>query len=140
MSEMESAIGIDELKIINNKISVRKKNYHLLLSKINKCKNFKILNTQSDKKFKSSYYALTIILKKNNLLKRNKIIQILKQKKIQTSIYYPHPVPLLNYYRKKYKSKKDKFRNACKIAYNSISFPIGPHISRKIFFICLKNK
>ena len=61
---MESAIGIDELKIINNKISVRKKNYHLLLSKINKCKNFKILNTQSDKKFKSSYYALTIILKK----------------------------------------------------------------------------
>lgn len=131
MSEMESAVGIDELKSIKNKISARKKNYHLLLSKINKCKNFKILNTKSDKKYKSSYYALTIILKKHNFMQRNKIIQILKQKKIQTSIYYPHPVPLLNYYRKKYKSKKEKFSNACKIAYNSITFPIGPHISRK---------
>ena len=40
-------------------------------------------------------------------MQRNKIIQILKQKNSDKYLL-PHPVPLLNYYRKKYKSKKRK--------------------------------
>ena len=62
-------------------------------------------------------------------MQRNKIIQILKQKNSDKYLL-PHLVPLLNYYRKNIKVKR-KFSNACKIAYNSITFPIGPHISRK---------
>ena len=131
MSEIESAIGIDELKNIKQKILKRKKNFHLLTSNINKCKNFKILNTKSEKNYRSSYYALTLILKSNSKDFRNKIILNLKKSGIETSIYYPHPVPLLNYYKKKYKFKKFFFKNACKIAYNSISFPVGPHITKK---------
>ena len=50
---------------------------------------------------------------------------------IQLSIYYPHPVPMLNYYKKKYKYSKNNFLNSSKIAYNSISFPIAPHIKFK---------
>ena len=130
MSEVESAIGIDELKNIKQKIFIRKK-----LSFINvqykKCKNFTILNTKSEKNFKSSYYALTLILKNNSKDFRNKIILNLKKSGIETSIYYPHPVPLLNYYKTKYNYKKNFFKNSCKIAYNSITFPVGPHITKK---------
>ena len=66
MSEIESAIGIDELKNIKNKINLRKKNFHLLMSNIKECKNFKILNTKSEANYHSSYYALTIILDNNS--------------------------------------------------------------------------
>ena len=131
MSEMESAIGIDELQNIGKKISIRKKNFHLLMSKIKFCKNLKILNTKSEKNFESSYYALTVILKNKMRNHRNKVILDLKKEGIQTSIYYPHPVPVLNYYKKKYKNKKKNYINSCEIAYNSISFPVAPHISRK---------
>ena len=131
MSEIESAIGINELKRINKKITVRKKNFKYFISKIQNLKNFIILNTETDLKYKSSYYCLTIVLNNQNKLNRDKIILKLKKKGIQTSIYYPHPVPLLNYYKKKYNYKKQNFKNACRIAYNSISFPIAPHISFK---------
>lgn len=131
MNEIEAAIGINELKRIKNKILTRKKNYHFLQKKIKNCKNFKILNTKTENGFQSSYYALTIILKKESKINRNKLIVELKNKGIQTSIYYPHPVPLLNYYRKKYNYEKKDFPNSSIIAYHSISFPVAEHVSKK---------
>lgn len=128
MSEIESSIGIRELKNLKKKINIRKKNYHLLFSKIKDCKNFRILETKSNKKFISSFYALTILLNKNIKKKRNQIILKLKKLGIQTSIYYPHPVPLLNYYKKKYKYLQKDFPNASRIAYDSITFSVAPHI------------
>ena len=64
---------------------------------------------------KSSYYALTVILDEG--LERNKMIAKLKKKGIGTSIYYPHPIPMLNYYKKKYGYKNKEFPNACEISY-----------------------
>ncbi len=131
MNEIEAAIGINELKRIKNKILIRKKNYHFLQEKIKNCKNFKILNTKNENGFQSSYYALTIMLKKESKINRNKLIVELKNKGIQTSIYYPHPVPLLNYYRKKYNYRKNDFPNSSIIAYHSISFPVAEHVDKK---------
>jgi len=131
LSEIEAAIGITELKQIKNKILTRKNNYHLLYDRIKSCKNFIILDTGSTKKISSSYYTLTIILKSRSKKLRNSLILKLKDKGIQTSIYYPHPVPLLNYYRKKYNYKTQAFKNSKRIAYNSLSFPIAPHIKNK---------
>ncbi|MBI29366.1 MAG: hypothetical protein CMI95_05705 [Pelagibacteraceae bacterium] len=131
LSEIEAAIGLTELSKIKNKISTRKKNYHLLYQKIKMCKNFIILDTGSSKKMSSSYYALTIVLKSKSKKFRNSLVLKLKEKGIQTSIYYPHPVPLLNYYRKKYNYKFQSFRNSNRIAYNSISFSIAPHIKNQ---------
>ncbi len=131
LSEIEAAIGLTELAQIKNKILTRKNNYHLLYKKIKSCKNFIILDTGSTKKLSSSYYTLTIILKSRSKKLRNSLVLKLKEKGIQTSIYYPHPVPLLNYYRKKYNYKLKTFKNANRIAYNSISFSIAPHIKNK---------
>lgn len=141
MNEIEAAIGIKELSSIKKKIKTRENNYHFLYNRIKSCKNFQILNTKSDKNFKSSYYALTIVLKDNLKLDRNKLIVEFKKAGIQTSIYYPHPVPLLNYYKKKYNYKKNNYLNSCKIAYRSISFPVAEHVKKKdLIFISLKIK
>ena len=48
-----------------------------------------------------------------------------------TSIYYPKPVPLLKYYKKKYGFKDVNFKNSKVISENSICLPIGPHLSIK---------
>ena len=74
---------------------------------------------------------MNIILKSKSKEYRNKFILKLKELGIQASIYYPHPVPLLKYYRKKYKYKKKEFPNASRIAYNSFSLPVCPHIKKK---------
>ena len=130
MSEIESALGLEEIKIIEKKIRKRKQNYHSLFNMIKDCKNFFILNSKSTKKYFSSYYALTIVLNSKSKQVRDNLILKLKKNRIQTSIYYPHPVPLLNYYKKKYSNKTSKYKNASKIAYNSISLPIAPHVKK----------
>lgn len=141
MSEMESAIGLHELKKINKKILIRKINYNYFFSKIKNLKNIRIIDSASNKNFLSSYYCLTIIFKNKSKKYRDNFILKLKKKGIQTSIYYPNPVPLLSYYKKKYKYKFNEFPMACKIAYNSISFPIAPHINfRKINYMAKEIK
>ena len=130
MNEIESTLGIEELKFIEKKIKIRKKNYLSLFNKIKDCRNFYILDSKSTKKIVSSYYALTIILNSKSKKYRDNIILSLKNNNIQTSIYYPHPVPLLNYYKKKYGKSPIDFQNSSRIAYNSISFPVAPHITK----------
>jgi perosamine synthetase len=131
MSEIEAAIGIHELQEIQNKIKTRKSNYDYFLTKIEGLKNFKVLNISSDKTFTSSYYCLTLILNNKEKSYRDKVILRMKKIGIQLSIYYPHPVPLLNYYKKKYKYPNNNFYNASRISYNSLSFPVAPHIEFK---------
>ena len=131
MSEIESSIGIKELEKIKEKILIRKKNYNYFISKLKNCKNFIILNSQSEKNFTSSYYALSLVLNNVSRTYRDQIILKLKSRGVQASIYYPHPVPLLNFYKRKYKYKVKDFKNSCRIAYNSISFPVAPHVNFK---------
>ena len=50
---------------------------------------------------------------------------------VGTSIYYPHPVPRMIYYKKKYGYSKKNYMNAETISDNSIAFPVGPHLDEK---------
>ena len=56
----------------------------------------------------------------------------LKKFNIGTSVYYPHPVPRLIYYKNKYGYKKIEFKNAEIFSDNMIVLPIGPHINFKM--------
>ena len=126
MNEIEASIGIEQLKKINLFLNKRKKNYNFLYNKLKKLDSIKILDTGSRKGIESSYYALTILCKSK--LMRDKYILKLKSAGIGTSIYYPHPIPALNYYKNKYKLKSAKFPNACEISYKGICLPVGPHL------------
>ena len=84
------------------------------------------INTLSEKR-RANKEAL--ILDKS--LDRNKVLFDLKKKGIGSSIYYPHPIPMLNYYKKKYGYMNKEFPNACEISYKSITLPVGPHLTIK---------
>ena len=74
---------------------------------------------------------LFYISKQKNLKYRELIIKELNSYGLGTSIYYPKPVPLLDYYKKKLKLKKDNFKISNLISNSSINLPIGPHLSVK---------
>lgn len=78
--------------------------------------------------FNWSYYCFAFILKKIKKF-RKEIIDQLNAKGIGTSIYYPHPVPYMNFL-KKYRLK-NRFKNAEIFSYQTIMLPIGQHVTSK---------
>ena len=128
MSEIHCSLGSSQIDKVKRFLNIRKNNFEFLVKNLKSNNNISIID--SDKKYlKNSHYCLTIILKKNLRKKRDKIIKDLNTKGIGTSIYYPHPLPRMNYYKNKYKLKLDNFKNARIISDFSIALPVGPHIS-----------
>ena len=129
MNEISAAIGIEQIKRFTKFLSLRKKNYDYLLSKIKLKKSFSIVKFDN-KPFFGSYYCLCLIINNKNI-NRLDIISKLNQKGIGTSIYYPKPIPAMTFYKKKYGYSSLKFKNAEKFSYRSIALPIGTHLKKK---------
>ena len=146
LSELQSAIGIHQIKKISYFLKKRKENFSYLFKNLSKIDDLRVLPGEY-KNFKGSYYCLSIILNKKFKYKRKEIITYLNKKGIGTSIYYPQPVPRMTYYKKKYTYKKNNFINSEEISDCSICLPVGPHINlqdcayicRNINYILNKN-
>lgn len=129
MNEVEAVIGLAQLDRMDYIIKKRMDNFNYYISKLDHNENFTILKNKNKNSI-SSYYCLTIILKKKLSKFRDQIVDELKKLGIGTSIYYPGPVPLFKYYKTKYNLKFKSFPNASSISNNSISFPTAPHVSK----------
>jgi dTDP-4-amino-4,6-dideoxygalactose transaminase len=127
MSEIQAALGIEQLKRMDDFLAQRKANYEALKKGLDEIHEIELL-ASSNGKYKSSYYCLSIILKENFAAKRFEIIQSLKNKGVGTSVYYPRPVPHMKYYREKYGYTDKDFPVAARISYRSIALPVGPHL------------
>ena len=128
MNEIQAAIGIEQLKRMNDFFQKRKENFETLMSGLSDIDEIYLFNSSSGG-FQSSYYCLSLILKDKFSNKRFEIIQYLKDKGIGSSIYYPKPVPHMSYYMNKYSYKKLSFPIASQISYNSIALSVGPHLN-----------
>jgi len=76
---------------------------------------------------KSSVYHQYVILVK----KRDNLIKLLKKKNIQYGFHYPYAIHQLSVFKKRFKNKK--FRNAEILAKESISIPIDPNLTKKVY-------
>lgn len=128
MSELEASLGITQLKKINIFLKQRKKNFFKLKKIFENSTSFHIPDVYK-KSFVSSYYCFSAVFKNISRSKRNELINKINLKGIGTSIYYPHPVPRLNYYKKKYKINPESYKNASIYSDKNICLPVGPHIS-----------
>ncbi len=136
MSEIHAAIGLEQIKKLPKFLKKREKNFKIFSKKIEGTKNIEILRS-GDYKLKSSNYCMTIILKNKLSFFRDKIVKKINEMGVGTSIYYPHPVPRMNYYKKRYGYLKRDYINAEIISDHSIAFPVGPHLNeRSIVKIC----
>lgn len=127
MAEIPAAMGVKQLEKFEQFESTRKDNYHYLKSLIENISNLDVVGGElTDER---AYYCL-IARVNGDKEYRDTIAEKLKEKEIQTSVYYPHPVPRLKYYADKYGYSSEKFKNSESISDRSIAFSIGPHLNK----------
>ena len=130
MSEIHAAIGVEQLKKLPKFLKLRYKNFKILHEQIRNNKNISIIKS-AKANLESSHYCLTIILKNKLSKLRDEIMKKINMLGVGTSIYYPHPVPRMIFYKKKYGYSKTNYLNAENISDNSIALPVGPHLDEK---------
>ena len=127
MSDISAAIGRQQLNKLPEIIRRRERNFLRLKSILSGEPRLTILDSQSEM-CTNSHYCLVVVLGDDIVLDRNQVIIALNNSGIGTSIYYPHPLPRLQYYREKYSYNVSDFMNAANISDRSIALPVGPHI------------
>ena len=129
MSEINAAIGIEQLKKLPMFLKKRKQNFDHLSKMLHNQKNVKVILQPYNKTKLSCYYCLSILLDDSIANKRSYIMEQLKHLEIGTSVYYPQPVPRMKYYREKYGYSQLKYKHAATFSDNSIALPVGPHLN-----------
>ncbi len=128
MSEMQAAVGKVQVGKLKSIIEKRSQNFSRLKDMISIRNDVSVLDSTSDLS-SNSHYCLTAVLKGQFSNSRNAIMAELNKNGVGTSVYYPHPVPRLQYYSSKYGYKQGDYPNAEEISDSSIALPVGPHIS-----------
>lgn len=127
MNEIQSVLGIEQVKRLNGFLKQRKLNYEKLYDGLKEIDEISLFQS-SHGDYQSSYYCLSILLNESLVKKRFEIVDYLKSHGVGTSVYYPHPVPHLTYYKEKYNYGEETYPVAAMISNGSIALPVGPHL------------
>ena len=127
MSEMQAALGRGQVEKIPPILKARKENFALLKERLSVLEKVSVLDS-TEKRLENSCYCLVAVLKGDLAAKRDDMVLALRDMKVGTSVYYPHPVPRLQYYREKYGYTVGQCPNAATISDEGIALPIGPHL------------
>ena len=128
LSEVQAALGLVQLKRMDEIQARRRENFELLKGRLSALDRLHLLDVPNDRGL-SSHYCLGVRLSSSLADRRDEVVDRLRSRGIGTSVYYPHPVPRLTYYRQRYGYDPEKFKNAADLADNSIAFPVGPHLN-----------
>ena len=128
MNEIQAALGIEQVKRMNEFLKQRKLNYERLYDGLKEIDEI-FLFQSSHGDYQSSYYCLSMLLNESLVKKRFEIVDYLKGHGVGTSVYYPHPVPHLTYYNEKYGYSEETYPVAAMISNSSIALPVGPHLN-----------
>lgn len=126
MSEVEAAMGTEQVRRLDGFLSQRTANYRALSRALRELPELRLFEEGDGQ---SSYYCLSAILEERLAPKRQAIAASLNADGVGTSVYYPAPVPHFTYYREKYAFGPDTFPVAASIARSSIALPVGPHLT-----------
>lgn len=129
MSEIHAAIGVEQMKKLPAFLDSRRENHERLAAGIQDLLGVTVIPQPVNDRFRSSHYCLGMLLDQEIADKRPEVIEALGARGIGTSIYYPQPVPRMEYYKEKYGYNVEEFRNAAAISDCIIALPVGPHLS-----------
>lgn len=130
MSEIHASLGCSQMSKVEEILAKRKKNFGVLKKELSTVDDLYMLDSNNDE-IKNAYYCAVLFLKNHLMDKRNLLINKLNGLGIGTSVYYPHPVPRLSYYRNKYSVESEKYKNATLISDSSVALPVGPHLNEQ---------
>lgn len=127
MSEMQAALGRGQVEKIPAILKARKANFELLKARLGEVADVHVLDSDQDR-LENSHYCLIALLKGGLAKRRDEIVMKLKGLQIGTSVYYPHPVPRLRYYREKYGYVAGQCPGAEAVSDEAFALPVGPHL------------
>lgn len=127
LSDINSAIGRKQLQRIGTILARRRENFRSLQRGLPALPDVRVIQCDREDAV-SSDYCLSVVLEGSLGRRRNDVVLRLNEAGIGTSVYYPHPVPRLAYYRQKYGYDGDPFPEAGRISDQSIALPVGPHL------------
>lgn len=127
MTEIGAAIGLVQMKRLEEMNAVRHANYRTLRAYLSEIREVTLLQDAPDGS-QSGHFCLPAIFREDTGVNRSVLIEKLNERGVGTSIYYGCPVPLMSFYRKKYGFQPGDFPVAEFIAARSIAFPVGAHL------------
>ncbi len=131
LNEIQSALGISQLKKINLFISKRKKIYNIYKKELNKIKGISMPKYKND--ILPSYHLCLAFLEKKNIRYKEKFIKYMLKKKIMIQYHYI-PVYKFNIFKDKY------IGNRAENYYKSaISLPIFYNLTLEKQYKVIKN-
>ena len=130
MSELQAALGLSQLKRVDQILAIRKRNFEGLKSGLSGVEGIRILDCV-DPRAEQSHYLMSIVLSGGLAEHRNNVLLALKGKGVGVGVHYPHPLPRLKYYQGKYGYDAGQFVNAATIADCSFNLPLGPHVTEE---------
>ncbi len=131
MNDVQAALGISQIKKLKMFVSIRQKIRKFYDTNL----NYPKIVLPKESKFTYSTYHLYIIRVKKKF--RDKLLKLLKSKKIFSTIHYI-PIHYHQYY-KKLGFKKGDFPNAEKYYEECISLPIHPKLKLNQLKYIVKN-
>lgn len=114
MSELQAALGRSQLRRMNENLERRRRNFEALRDGLS------VLDGPGN-----SHYCLTFEPDRP----RAEVMTRLRAAGIGSSVYYPHPVPRMAYYRGKYGYDASRYPSAERISDRALSLPVGPHVT-----------
>jgi len=128
MTEVEAAMGIVQLRKIDQLNNVRRDNATYLRDLLADIPNVHVPTEPAETVH--SYFFFQLRLGDEFPMQRDELVERLRQRGIGTSIYYATPLHLMTFYRDKSGSRKDDLPVAEHLAQRTVALPIGPHVRR----------
>lgn len=142
MSEMQAALGCTQMNKLKENLNRRAKNFSSLKKQLLSINGISHVLDSQNSDCVNSHYCLVAVLKDSVASYRNTLLKELKEIGVGCSVYYPQPVPRMQYYREKYNCDLAEFPNAEILSDASIALPVGPHLTEEDMLIIaeqLKN-
>ena len=130
MSDINAAIGRKQLERIGEILDRRRNNFRRLKAALATLQGVSVLDAAASHA-ENSHYCLTAVIEGAAGKRRDALVGRLNAAGVGTSVYYPHPVPRLKYYRDKYGYDASRFPNAERISDCAIALPVGPHVGNE---------
>jgi perosamine synthetase len=129
MSEVEAAVGLAQLTHLDDFMADRSRNDAALRAILTRIDGLTLF-PDTHGKATSSHYCINAVLPRDGSVSRDRVVDGLNARKIGSSVHYPGPVPLFTYYSQKYGYKAGQFPVAEWLADQTISLPVGPHLTK----------
>mgnify|MGYP005836072613 CR=1 FL=1 len=127
LNEIGAAIGLVQLQRMPDFLRRRRDNARTLAAALAGIEELEVLQADCDWE-QASCYCLVAALRAPLNRKRFHIVEQLKQRGVETSVYYPKPVPALRYYQHRYGGCESDYPIATRISAESMALPVGPHV------------